>query len=129
MSESEAPAPAPAEVSAFAGLPEPLVKALSGRGFVQLTSVQQAVASADTASTDLRISSQTGSGKTVAVGIAIARGLLAEGPRPDGAKGPSILVLAPTRELAGQVRKELDWLIAGLPDSMTEVVTGGTSVG
>lgn len=133
MTDSEVPAPAPApasaDVSAFEGLPEPVVRALSARGFVQLTSVQKAVANADTASTDLRISSQTGSGKTVAVGIAIARGILADGPRPEGTKGPSVLVLAPTRELAGQVRKELDWLLAGLPDSTTEVVTGGTSVG
>ena len=115
--------------SAFAALPEPVAKALASRGFVQLTTVQQAVASADTSSTDLRISSQTGSGKTVAVGIAIARTLLADGPRTEGSRGPSVLVLAPTRELAGQVRKELDWLLAPLPDSTTEVVTGGTSVG
>jgi len=131
MSETEGSAPPSPETPStpFDSLPEPVARALAARGFVQLTSVQKAVASADTASTDLRISSQTGSGKTVAVGIAIARALLADGPRAEGAKGPSVLVLAPTRELAGQVRKELDWLLAALPDSTTEVVTGGTSVG
>jgi len=136
MSEDPDPAPSPettppteTSASAFDALPEPVARALAGRGFVQLTSVQQAVASADTASTDLRISSQTGSGKTVAVGIAIARALLADGARPESVRGPTVLVLAPTRELAGQVRKELDWLLAPLPDSTTEVVTGGTSVG
>jgi len=143
MSENEGPDPSDpgpsdlalgttageSDASAFDGLPQPVARALAKRGFVQLTSVQRAVASADTSSTDLRISSQTGSGKTVAVGIAIARTILADGPRPDSMRGPSVLVLAPTRELAGQVRKELDWLLAPLPDSTTEVVTGGTSVG
>lgn len=113
----------------FATLPDALSAALVAKGFSELTSVQQAVAAADTRATDLRISSQTGSGKTVAVGIAIARQLLDEGPRGAEAVGPSVMVLAPTRELAGQVQKELDWLLAKLPDSTTEVVTGGTSVG
>lgn len=119
----------PAPATPFASLPAELASALARRGFAQLTSVQEAVARSDTAATDLRISSQTGSGKTVAVGIAIARSLLAAAPREASALGPTVLVLAPTRELATQVRKELDWLLAAVPDAATEVVTGGTSVG
>lgn len=110
-------------------LPEALSEALTKRGFSALTSIQQAVAEADTSKLDLRISSQTGSGKTVAVGIAIARQLLGEGPRERQGRVPSVLVLTPTRELAGQVRRELDWLLRQIEDATTEVVTGGTSVG
>ena len=51
---------------------------------------------------DLRITSQTGSGKTVALGIVMAPSLVPE----RGEKNiPRALVIAPTRELASQVRK------------------------
>jgi ATP-dependent RNA helicase DeaD len=59
---------------------------------------------------DLIVSAQTGSGKTVAFGIAVAANLLG----PDGAihesHTPLALVIAPTRELALQVSRELVWL-------------------
>jgi len=57
---------------AFAGLPDALAAALERRGFDALTAVQQAVVSAQAKGRDLRISSQTGSGKTVAIGFALA---------------------------------------------------------
>jgi ATP-dependent RNA helicase DeaD len=60
---------------------------------------------------DLVVSAQTGSGKTVAFGLAMASDLLG----PDGtqaAHGPLALVVAPTRELALQVSRELVWLYA-----------------
>ncbi|MFK7895976.1 MAG: DEAD/DEAH box helicase [Myxococcota bacterium] len=63
---------------AFAGIPAPLVKALEGRGFTELTAVQRAVVDADAEGRDLRISSQTGSGKTVAFGLALAAKFLRE---------------------------------------------------
>jgi ATP-dependent RNA helicase DeaD len=56
------------------------------------------------------VSAQTGSGKTVAFGLAMAEALLAGGetlPPPDT---PRALIVAPTRELALQVRRELEWL-------------------
>ncbi len=63
---------------AFAGIPAPLVTALEGRGFTELTAVQRAVVDADAEGRDLRISSQTGSGKTVAFGLALAAKFLRE---------------------------------------------------
>ncbi|HSC87830.1 MAG TPA: DEAD/DEAH box helicase [Polyangiaceae bacterium] len=111
----------------FSGLPEALQSALVKKGFSELTSVQQAVSTAESLSRDLRISSQTGSGKTVAVGIAIARELLAAGPR-QGQRIPSALLLTPTRELANQVQRELAWLLENVADASVEVVTGGTAV-
>ncbi|MEM7156745.1 MAG: DEAD/DEAH box helicase [Myxococcota bacterium] len=77
----------------FAGVPAPLRIALERRGFTSLTPVQQAVLDADTEGQDLRISSQTGSGKTVALGLALARAFLgeakaeAEAPSTDPAEG------------------------------------------
>ena len=47
------------------------VHALRAKGFSELTEVQQAVLSPELAGRDLRISSQTGSGKTVAVGFVV----------------------------------------------------------
>ena len=39
-----------------------------------------------------------------------------------------VALAQPTRELAAQVREELAWLFADLPDVRCGVVTGGTSV-
>ncbi len=115
-------------VDFLAGIPEPLAAAMRQRGFAELTSVQRAVLNAESEGRDLRISSQTGSGKTVAIGLALARHLLEE---RSGAKrrGPGVLILVPTRELAMQVRDELHWLFAGVRGLGIEVVMGGTSLG
>ncbi len=126
----------------FAGLPAPIIAALEKQGFEDLTAVQRAVLEATSEGRDLRISSQTGSGKTVAIGLALADHFLAanestadttpRGPRsgrsPDGAAHPTALVIVPTRELAAQVRDELGWLYANLRGFQVEVVTGGTSI-
>jgi ATP-dependent RNA helicase DeaD len=110
----------------FAGVPAPLASALRRRGFSALTAVQRAVLEAECEGRDLRISSQTGSGKTVALGLALARPFLAA---PASPAGPSALVIVPTRELAAQVREELRWLYAEIPGLRVEVVTGGTDLG
>ncbi len=124
--------PAPAETAAadpMAGVPAGLAAAMRRRGFEALTSVQRAVLDADPGTRDLRISSQTGSGKTVAIGLALA-GHLAAGTETDrrDRPGPSVLVLVPTRELAMQVREELAWLLASIEGLAVEVVMGGTSL-
>lgn len=106
----------------FDALPAPIRSAMLRQGFQQLTPVQQAVIDADPAGRDLRISSQTGSGKTVALGLALAPALTEPG---DGSSGPRALVLAPTRELAAQVARELGALYADLQLEV-QVVTGGT---
>ena len=118
------------------GVPQPLAAAMRRRGFADLTSVQRAVLDAESEGHDLRISSQTGSGKTVAIGLALADRLLGSASDTGGKKGaaakhrgPSVLVLVPTRELAMQVRGELSWLFASQRGLAVEVVMGGTSVG
>jgi ATP-dependent RNA helicase DeaD len=87
-----------------------LVEALAEKGYTEPTPVQAAVLAEEAKGRDLLVSAQTGSGKTVAYGLAVADVLLA----PDGGaprtREPRVLVVAPTRELALQVRRELEWL-------------------
>jgi len=87
-----------------------LAGALAARGYETLTAVQMAVLAPEAEGADLLVSAQTGSGKTVAFGIAIAPTLLGGSERFDGPGAPRALIIAPTRELAVQVRRELEWL-------------------
>ncbi len=125
------PVPEAAAIPApFAAVPEPLRAALSRRGFTALSAVQDAVlrsmadAGSDTGGRDLQITSQTGSGKTVALGFALTPALVDE---VRDREGPLVLVIAPTRELAAQIRDELQWLFADLRHVALDCVTGGTS--
>lgn len=86
-----------------------LAAALAAQGYETPTAVQAAVLEAP-AGADLLVSAQTGSGKTVAFGLAAAGELLGEAERFDAAAAPLGLVIAPTRELALQVASELGWL-------------------
>jgi ATP-dependent RNA helicase DeaD len=88
----------------------PLARALAARNYSDPTPVQAAVLAADAAGRDLLVSAQTGSGKTVAYGLAIAENLLADAERFESAAAPLALIVAPTRELALQVQRELAWL-------------------
>nr|WP_307437200.1 DEAD/DEAH box helicase [Labrys monachus] len=87
-----------------------LRQALAERSYDELTPVQSAVMADETAGRDLLVSAQTGSGKTVAYGLAIAADLLGDDPTFEEAHLPLALVIAPTRELAIQVERELTWL-------------------
>jgi ATP-dependent RNA helicase DeaD len=88
----------------------PLARALAERSYDRPTPVQIAVLANEAAGRDLLVSAQTGSGKTVAYGLAIAKNLLGEAERFEPAAAPLALIVAPTRELALQVRRELAWL-------------------
>ena len=54
------------------GVIEPLRQALAKRAYTELTPVQKAVLDPYVADSDLLVSAQTGSGKTVAFGLAVA---------------------------------------------------------
>ncbi|MBO9601124.1 MAG: DEAD/DEAH box helicase [Novosphingobium sp.] len=96
----------------FSDLPPFLSEALAERGYAQPTPVQAAVLEDHAGGRDLIVSAQTGSGKTVAFGLAMADDLLGEAGTLEPADGPAALVIAPTRELALQVSRELIWLYA-----------------
>jgi ATP-dependent RNA helicase DeaD len=94
----------------FSTLPPLLAEALSARGYAAPTPVQAAVLEAEADGRDLIVSAQTGSGKTVAFGLAMAAQMLGEDGHVGRATAPMALAIAPTRELALQVAKELIWL-------------------
>ena len=130
------------------GLPPALLEAIATRGYEEAMPVQVAVLDAAYLDRDLLVSSQTGSGKTLAFGTLLARTLV---PVPDAAKVdvegespsasapkkvsahkaagrlPAGLVIAPTRELANQVRTELAWLFARAKVNVA-AFTGGSDL-
>ncbi len=122
-------------MSSFSSLPipAPLADAITARGYETATSVQVAVLEERCNGHDLLVSSQTGSGKTLAFGVLLAHALLEEktdapaAAQNKRARKPAALVIAPTRELANQVRSELAWLFE---KTRLKVVafTGGSDV-
>ena len=89
---------------------ELLNEALAERGYNTLTSVQEAVIAPELRKEDLVVSAETGSGKTVGFGLAIAPKILGENKSLSSPGSPLALIIAPTRELAMQVKQELSWL-------------------
>src|SRR5512140_2082541 len=97
---------------AFPELHPTLLRALNAREYTEPTPVQAAVLQPEAANRDLLVSAQTGSGKTVAYGLVLGTMLLGEAERLERAQKPLALIVAPTRELALQVQRELQWLLA-----------------
>jgi len=101
-----------------------LERALETRGYAEPTPVQAAVLQPDAAERDLLVSAQTGSGKTVAYGLALASTLLVGEERVGAPGAPMALVVAPTRELAMQVQRELIWLYGPTGARVTACIGG-----
>jgi ATP-dependent RNA helicase DeaD len=113
-----------------------LAEALRRKGYDTLTAVQAAVADPKLWDRDLLVSSKTGSGKTVAYGLGMATALLPDAlpdalaeaggghPALPPASKPLGLVIAPTRELALQVQRELRWLYEATGAIITACVGG-----
>src|ERR1044071_1970505 len=105
-----------------------IARALAARGYDTATGVQAAVLEPAHEGRDLLVSSQTGSGKTVAFGAVVAQTLLAGDATPRAERSaPLALVVVPTRELAVQIREELGWLLAETKLRLASF-TGGTAV-
>ena len=101
-----------------------LAKALEAQGYTTLTSVQEAVTSPEVTGKDLLVSAQTGSGKTLGFGLAIAPGLFGEAEVFERASSPLALIITPTRELALQVKRELTWLFQHAKATLASTVGG-----
>ncbi|KAA9015121.1 MULTISPECIES: DEAD/DEAH box helicase [Sphingobium] len=101
-----------------------LAQALTTKGYEALTPVQSEVTQEEAHGRDLIVSAQTGSGKTVAFGLAMAGELLGDADRLPPPAWPLALVIAPTRELALQVSRELEWLYAGARARIATCVGG-----
>ena len=101
-----------------------LGRALTARGYIAPTPVQAAILAPEVAGRDVLVSAQTGSGKTVAFGLALATTLLGDAERFPAAGAPRALIVTPTRELAIQVHRELSWLFAETGARITTCVGG-----
>jgi ATP-dependent RNA helicase RhlE len=84
------------------GLIAPLLKALAAEGYSSPTPIQTQAIPVVLEGRDLIGLAQTGTGKTAAFALPILQRLSAS-PRPQGFRSARALVLAPTRELAGQI--------------------------
>ncbi|XP_057493019.1 DEAD-box ATP-dependent RNA helicase 3, chloroplastic-like [Actinidia eriantha] len=89
------------------GLPPRLVESLESRGITQLFPIQRAVLAPALEGRDLIARAKTGTGKTLAFGIPIIKRLSEDESSKRRGQLPRVLVLAPTRELAKQVEKEI----------------------
>jgi superfamily II DNA/RNA helicase len=106
------------------GLAAPIVEALTAAGYEHPTSVQAQSIPVALEGHDLLVSSQTGSGKTAAFMLPGLQKLMADSPI--SGRGPRILVLTPTRELALQVNKAAMTYGRGLRKLRTLCVVGGS---
>jgi superfamily II DNA/RNA helicase len=104
-------------------LHEALHRALEASGYTEPTPVQAMAIPAALEGRDLIVSAQTGTGKTAAFMLP-ALSLLAEEPRKVG-RGPRVLVLTPTRELAQQVTAAAQKYGSELKNVRTVSVLGG----
>jgi ATP-dependent RNA helicase DeaD len=101
-----------------------LADALAKQGYDKLTPVQSEVSKEEFEISDLLVSAQTGSGKTVGFGIAIAPTILKGKDSFERASAPLALIIAPTRELAMQVKRELTWLYSMAGATIASCVGG-----
>jgi len=104
-------------------LSAPLLQALEALAYTQMTPVQAQSLPAILAGRDLIGQAPTGSGKTVAFGLALLHRL------DPALLRVQALVLCPTRELADQVAKEIRRLAAAIPNLKVLILTGGVPLG
>jgi superfamily II DNA/RNA helicase len=101
-----------------------ILEAVVAAGYTDPTEVQRKAIPAALTGSDLLVSSQTGSGKTAAFMLPSLQRL--SQPSKGPGKGPRVLVLTPTRELAMQVNKAALTYGAGLRNLRTLTLVGGT---
>lgn len=110
-------------MTSFKELPlqENILKALEDAGYTVPTPIQAQAIPAVVGGRDLRASAQTGTGKTAAFLLPA----LCKLSKPAAGKGPRILVLVPTRELAMQVATEATKYSKYLQGVKTVCIYGG----
>src|SRR5450755_376377 len=104
------------------GLHPDVKLALDDMGYFQPTPVQTAVFQPVTDGKDLLVQSRTGTGKTAAFGLPLVNRMV------PAHRAPQALILAPTRELALQVARELT-LLGKHRGILAEPIYGGAPIG
>jgi len=106
------------------GLSEQLVRATTDQGYETPSPIQQQAIPAVLSGRDVMAAAQTGTGKTAGFTLPLLQ-RLAENPR--NGKGPRVLILAPTRELAAQVHDSVNLYSKYVP-TKAAVVFGGVKI-
>ena len=106
------------------GLSEQLVRATADQGYETPSPIQAKAIPAVLSGRDVMAAAQTGTGKTAGFTLPLLQ-RLAENPRTG--KGPRVLILAPTRELAAQVHDSVALYSRYMP-TKSAVVFGGVKI-
>lgn len=104
-------------------LHEMIIKTLKSIGFSSATPIQDEAIPRALEGADIMASAQTGTGKTAAFLLPALHALSQE--NDERFKGPSVLILVPTRELAEQVSQEALRFSKHLPKIKTVCIYGG----
>ncbi|PSS14167.1 ATP-dependent RNA helicase [Actinidia chinensis var. chinensis] len=120
-------APAPIESFTDMCLHSSIMKDIAFHEYSTPTSIQAQAMPVALSGRDLLGCAETGSGKTAAFTIPMIEHCLAQPPICRG-DGPLALVLAPTRELAQQIEKEVKAFSRSLESFRTAIVVGGTNI-
>ncbi|XP_077239319.1 DEAD-box ATP-dependent RNA helicase 20-like [Tasmannia lanceolata] len=121
------PAPVPIESFTDMCLNLDIMKDIAFHEYTRPTSIQAQAMPVALSGRDLLGCAETGSGKTAAFAIPMIQHCLAQSPVQRG-DGPLALVLAPTRELAQQIEKEVKAFSRSLESFRTAIVVGGTNI-
>ena len=108
------------------GLAKPLLRALKSEGYTDPTPIQDHAITPMMERKDLLGIAQTGTGKTAAFALPTLH-LLATGGKKALRREPRALILAPTRELAGQITDRIHAYSKELP-LRSMVAVGGVSI-
>ncbi|XP_015088224.1 DEAD-box ATP-dependent RNA helicase 20-like [Solanum pennellii] len=127
VSPVSCPAPSPIESFPDMCLHASIMKDIEKHGYTAPTSIQAQAMPVALSGRDLLGCAETGSGKTAAFSIPMIQHCLAQQPLQRG-DGPLALVLAPTRELAQQIEKEVTAFSMSLDSCKTAIVVGGTNI-
>lgn len=104
-----------------------LLSALHSAGYVEPTPIQTQAIPLALQGRDIMASAQTGSGKTAAFLLPSLQRITQRSQK--SGKGPRILILTPTRELAAQVEKNAQTYAQNLKWLRTVTLVGGSSFG
>ena len=104
-----------------------ILRALQSAGYDSPTPVQAQAVPAALAGRDLMASAQTGSGKTAAFLLPALQKMIRRSDKPG--KGPRVLVLTPTRELAMQVEKNAQLYAQNMKWLRSVTLVGGAGFG